>query len=425
MSEKYTDPIEDYKEQQESKNSQQETPSVFLHINDYMVRNGDKIITGLQKGSAKAYYKKLYDDEEDFDEQITPLLKFDRTVDYFSQSRVLYDGDNVTVSVNPMDTFTDNSLVNTNIITEFEDEIMDGKLDDFLKIIFYSMYFKESKKNKLVFIGKSDKGKTGIPMEIGFMLMTAKEFIKVLDGTGRFSKEQASRLQESGLLLADDISVKMPLGIKNISDEIIADVFHTGGTKLPVKFMVITSTHDGVLQGATDEIKNRLLKIDIGSGISFSESALWRHDSDAYRKDTRQHIQTKIRAIVTSCSPDKVSEFRSLQEKYKLDDYNERDEIMEVVLEKVTKLIHGEWLNNINFTPTVLQKDGNIYLKGKVNFKQKIKQYLLEEYGEESVTFGGDLAKDVTEIWEQIVTSDKTDTLRFGEQTAKVYLVTK
>ncbi len=420
-----TNPIKDYQEKQVTAITQQKIPSVFLHINDYMIRNGNKIITGLQKGSAKAYYKKFYGDDEEFNDHVTPLLNFDRAVDYFTPSRVHYDGDNVTVSVNPMDDFTESFLVNENIVSEFEEKIMDGKLDDFLKIIFYSMYFKESKKNKLVFIGKSDKGKTGIPIEIGFMLMTAKEFIKVLDGTGRFSKEQATRLQESGLLLADDISIKMPLGIKNISDEIIADVFHTGGTKLPVKFMVITSTHDGVLQGATDEIKNRLLKIDIGNGMTFPESTLWRQDSDEYKKHTRQHVQNKIKNIVNSCNCDKVSEFRELQEKYKLDDYNERDEIMETVFDKVSDLIKNEWLMNPIMNPSVLKKDGNIYLKGKRNFTQKIKGYLLEEYGEESVTFSGDLSKDVTEIWLQIVKTDKAELLRFNDEVAKVYLVTK
>jgi hypothetical protein len=324
-----------------------------------------------------------------------------------------------------MDEWTDDFIVDTAVVNEFEDEIMDGKLDDFLKIIFYSMYFKESKKNKLVFIGKSDKGKTGIPIDIGFMPMTAKEFIKVLDGTGRFSKEQASRLQESGLLLADDISVKMPLGIKNISDEIIADVFHTGGTKLPVKFMVITSTHDGVLHGATDEIKNRLLKIDVGEGKTFTESELWRRDSDYYKKHTNQHVRNKIKRIVSSCSIDKMSEFRELQERYKIDDYNERDEIMEAVYEKMMDMIQNTWLTKFNMSPEVLQKDGELYLKGKRNFTNKIKDYILEEYGEESVTFSGDLAKDVTVIWRKIVKSDEVQVIRIGDKLSKVWIVSK
>ena len=400
---------------------QQEVPKVFLHINDYMVRNDNQIISGLQKGSAKAYYRKVTDGDEDFNEQITPVLEMNRTVDFFNKSTIRYDGDNITISVNPMDKWTDNFIVDADIALEFENEIMDGKLEDFLKIIFYSIYFKESKKNKLVFIGKSDKGKTGIPLEMGFMLTTAKEFIKILDGTGRFSKEQSRRLQECGLLLADDVSIKIPLGIKNISDEIVADVFHTGGTKLPVKFMLITSTHDGVLQGATDEIKNRLLKLDIGNGKTFTESELWRNDSDEYRKHTTHHVRNKIKQIVSSCSIAKVSEFRSLQEQYKIDDYNERDEVMETVEDKVRNLIENTWINNIGLSPFVFRKDENIYLKGKRDFTKKIKDFLLEEYNEESVTFGGDLAKDVTEIWQKIVTSDRSDTIRHEEKTHKCF----
>jgi len=412
-------------EREEMSVSKQETPRVFLYKNDYMIRNGNNLITGLQKGTAKAYYKKITGDVDGFDDDISPLFSYEKTVDYFKPSTILYNGDDAVVSYNLMDEWSDDVMIDTDVVTEFENEIMDGKLDDFLKIIFYSIYFKESKKNKLVFIGKSDKGKTGIPIDMGFMPMTAKEFIKVLDGTGRFSKEQASRLQESGLLLADDISVKMPLGIKNISDEIIADVFHTGGTKLPVKFMVITSTHDGVLQGATDEIKNRLLKIDIGEGKTFTDSELWRKDSDYYKDQTRQHVRNKIKTIVASCSADKILEFRDLQEKYKLDDYNERDEIMDVVYEKVMDKIQNEWLTNFNMSPEVFQKDGNLYLKGKRNFTNKIKDYILEEYSEESVTFSGDLPKDVTQIWLQIVKTNETELIRIGENVFKGYTVTK
>ncbi len=284
---------------------------------------------------------------------------------------------------------------------------------DLVELVIYSMLFEEEKLNKLLLIGKSNKGKTALMKLLAFVEMSAKDFVKIVSRGAKWSKSESDNLMSSGLLLADDISHDLPLDIKNITDKINLDVMYMGPIEHPCKFLVMTSTHDSVATTVNDELKNRVLCMKIKGGFTFNDSKLRSNDPLRYREHTERYIkQLVLKTLQEEATPDAL---RKLQKKYALPDHNERDEILEDIEIKLMDTLRPD---SGFLILDIYKHKGDIYIKRRNSIRKKIFELVQDGFEGHRV----DVTKEVTLLIDKYV-SKKRDTIWVNKKPESYYKI--
>ena len=379
---------------------------VYLHNNNYIVINNSAIYYDLNCSSAKIHYLKTGKDGKNFSNDINIANKIDTLIDFFHPSTHTFQYGVLTISTNPIDDWDTNIDFDEQLIYDFEHKIMGGILQDIIELIVFTMKYHESKLNKLLLVGASNKGKTHFANILGFVEMTAKEFVNCLNG-GKWSKEQSQALQQSGLLLADDIEHDLPLGIKNIKDSMHIDIMYRGTIVHPLKFLMMTSTHDNIATTMNEEMKNRILIANIGTDYTLNDSPFYQDDMEKYLLHTTAYMKSlMVKAIKSEEGSEKL---RVLQNKFRAPQYNDRDEILEIA----TTRICDELLTNID----VVHVKGKHLIRRKTVVKNLIRNVLKEEFDGHRI----DLSKESSFLMSKFVSEHQDVTIREGGKPVKYY----
>ena len=240
-------------------------------------------------------------------------------------------------------------------------------------------------------LSKYHSGKTFLFKLLDFVEMSAKDFVLVLGG-GSLSQEFSKDLMQCGLLLADDIAHDLPLDIKNMSDEFTCRVMYRGQIRHPLKMLLMTSTHDSVLSTVGEELKNRVLKISLDNKYTFNDSKLRAKNSEYYEAQTKLYVQGLVVDAINREVTE--SEFRTLQDQYRLSGTNERSEI----LEDVTKDVR-QHIKEVSF-----KHGGCRYIPKVVGLKNYIRAKVIEGFGEHR----GDVTKETADLLHYFVDLNRT-----------------
>jgi len=389
---------------------------VYLHNNEYLVHNKlkNKLYSGLTKDTAKLHFTKS--ESTLFSESLKIVDAVVHKVDYFNPTSIEYKNDTLISVINPSDEWKIESTFDKKVIKDYQ-KIMDNKLDDLVKLIIYTMRFEEEKLNKLLLTGKSNKGKTALMKLLNFVIMSAKDFVNVVANGAKWSKTESARLMKVGLLLADDIAGDLPLEIKNISDTISIDIMHIGATPHPCKMLVMTSTHDSVVSTVNDELKNRLLHINIGGDYVFNDSKLRAENPQYYQAQTELYVkQLVVKALKLKVKPKAL---QKLQQKYALPEHNERDEIIQDINKQIKQKLNL-YCKNLSQKEIFTDKDGSLYVASRTKIKDIIREIVRDSFQGHRI----DITKEVTNLTNKYI-SDKRFSVRIKSKVKKGYKILK
>jgi hypothetical protein len=184
-------------------------------------------------------------------------------------------------------------------------------------------------------------------------------------------------------------------------------VYERGAVSLPVKFLVMTSTHDSHISAMSDELKNRILVLKIAGAYTFDKSPLWQKDRKHYEVQSQLYIKKLILEAIENSPTDE--EFLTLQQKFKAPDNNERDETLDIVKERIEKAIASDSNNFILYREIY-------YLKNKRFLKKLIKNILVEEFSDQKI----DEDKEVALLMDYYINKDRKS-ININGQSVKYY----
>ena len=309
---------------------------IFALENKFCVLHNGKLTIGLTNQTARLHWIKAKNDKDEFIGAINIIHAIEYKVDFFKPTEFNYIDDTLYVTTNPIDSWDILKYEDMEIIEEYENKIMGSNLKDLVNLIVWSMRFNENKLNKLLLVGVSDKGKTGLMKLMGFVEISAKTFTNILKGEKQ-GDELSKRIKMCGLILADDIN-EIPLEIKNVSDELHMTVLYEGTINHPCKFMCFTSTHKSSIDTISEELKNRILVMDLENEFTLRHSTLCQSNSQKYR----QYTENYVKGLIIDAIEAEVDEamLRELQEKYRAPEHNARDEIIEIIEERIGREVN-------------------------------------------------------------------------------------
>lgn len=394
-----------------------EAMRVYLMGNDYYIVDDNHLHEKLNASTAKLHWAKKGYDKNDFVPTVQIITSIKYQVDFFQQSSYLFDEVQkcLHVRINPSEAWQIPDDLDASVIDDFENKIMNGQLKDLIRLIVWSMKKGENKLNKLLLVGCSNKGKTKLMQLMGFVYLTPESFTKAIsakgNGTG-LSKEVAEQLQRCGLLLADDI-VDIPLGIKNVSDVISAPVYYKGAVELPLKFLVMTSTHQSHIDMLNDELKNRILVMKIEGDYTFDKSLVWQKDRKHYEEQSKLYIQKLILEAIVGNPSDE--EFLELQNRFRAPNNNQRDEIIELVRDRIQKQLHEMCSDDLNYEQFTMHQ-GCYFVKTKAAAKKVIADIVKDEFSDHKI----DLKKEVSLLADELI-GERDQSIAIGSSTRKYY----
>ena len=376
----------------------------YLHNSDYYVHS-DRLYSKLTQSAFKTHFRKSgikIKKGDAIEDHIEIIHGVNHYVDFFEPSSVFLDESvNELVSiVNPTEKWNDIEEFDEEIVKEYSEQIMCGVEVDLVNLVVGAMRYSESKMNKLLLVGESNKGKTELMKLMKFVEMNAGEFKGVLKGI-KWSQEQSDQLKQCGLLLADDIYFDIPIQLKNISDTATFNIMNRGSVVHPCKFMVMTTTHDSVVGSIGDELQNRIMCMRIEGGITFNDSKLVKKDKRKYQRVTQNYIK----GLILSALKDPIGEeeFYALQVKYTTKGSNERDEILDSVYKYVTKAIKNDIKLEFNGRYEIIDIGGLFYVEKRMNIKKLVKETLVEHFdGMEA-----DLNKELNLMLQKVISNER------------------
>lgn len=376
----------------------------YLHNSDYYVHS-DKLYSKLTQSAFKVHFRKSgirLGKGDSMDDHIQIIDSVTHLVDFFEPSSVFLDENTngLTSVVNPTEKWNDIDEFDEEIVKEYHEQIMCGVEVDLVNLIVGAMRYEESKMNKLLLVGESNKGKTELMKLMKFVEMNAGEFKGVLKGI-KWSQEQSDQLKQSGLLLADDIYFDLPIALKNISDTATFNIMNKGSVVHPCKFLVMTTTHDSVVGSIGDELQNRIMCMRINGGITFNDSDLVKKDRRKYQRVTQNYIKGLILAALDN--PISEEEFYALQEKYTTRGSNERDEVLDSAYEVISKEIIKDSKLEFNGSLGIIQHDGMLFVKRKMEIKKLVRETLIDHFDGMEV----DLNKELNLMLKRFIDDDR------------------
>lgn len=383
---------------------------IYLLGDKYIVIDDGHPYNNLTKQTALTHWTKAGKDKDDFIKELVILKAVEYNVDYFNPSEHILRDQVLTVITNPTYSWQTDIDIDENVINDYENKVLNGQLKKLVRVIIWSMRMKENKLNKLLLVGESNKGKTEFARLLGFAEMSAKDFVKILNSDRKWSKSESERLLSCGLLLADDIIHDLPLSIKNVSDTITLDIMYSGHTVHPMKFMLMTSTHSSVISTMNDELKNRILIMEIGGKYTFNDSPYFQKDPKKYR----EHTEAYIKKLILTCINEDFSskEFRKLQDELRAPKYNERDEILEMVREQIINAVRVGQL-------VVTHYKKHYAIKRKNDLKKLIIKILRQEFDDHRI----DLTKETAALLNEFISDKRNISINDNGMSEKYYEV--
>lgn len=354
----------------------------ILNSGKYVLLSKDEVISDDISPTAIKRFARQYDltfKDDNNKEQIvepTPITEVVYKVDYFNNVAMKWEHqkNKLTVSLNPTKLWDVSLELDEEVIKDYTQRVLNGKLDDILRIVFWSIKFNVDKLNKLLLFGGSNKGKTKLASLMGFFEMTAVEFHETFgEKQKKAHKNTIQKIRECGLIHADDIQSHIPENVKSLKDTARIDSMYGGVVEIPTKFLLISSTNDEITSTMNDEWANRLLAIDIlDDGYDVTTSPVAKEKHNIYENHCAVYIQKRIIEILAEAST--ITDLEKLQKRYRLDvSTNERGEVIGEVRQTIAlSLLH--YLGD-----EVVYHESKPYVKKLKNVNDFIKSVLKTE----------------------------------------------
>jgi len=300
------------------------------------------------------------------------------------------------------------------VVDEFFSSIWNGKLEHMMQLIMYSIRFKETKKTKLMLVAPSDLGKTAVAEHIGFQKVKMEAMIGAMSAAKGLGKPIISGLFNTGFLLLDETDRALPREVKELGSYLMVDKFGKDGTQIiPLHFVIMTSTHRTAVLNASDEIRNRVLLMEVHDDepeFTIVQSELYNADPEHYTKVIRSYMRWYCGRLLEDNAT--IEDLRRLQDKYKLEGLNDLDEFISDVIETIRDAIKAEAATNGEF----LIKNGVYYIKGKKLLREMISQELIQ-------LEGVDVGKYTEKIFKMFMPDDIETRVRVNGAPARYYKI--
>lgn len=352
----------------------------------YLITSDGKLINnGIAPQAIKGFAKRFdltYIDDKNKEQLVEAehINDISVGVDYFTDTEykaTVNDKMVLDVIHNPVRGWDKNPNLNSDIIDDFTNKVMQGKLNDIIKLMFLSLKFKEDKLIRLLIFGGSNKGKTKLTELLGASVMKFSDFDVCMNPSNsrQFSVKKYNEINESGILCIDETNNSIPNSIKDMG--VVSEVQvigEGGGNPLNTNFIFLTSTHDEILDDLNEEWENRLMSIDLGDdGYNAITSPVALKYYGEYEKQCELYI--KKRALEILDSDYSINDLREIQEKYKFDSTsNGRGEL----LDSVKEIVSNGMLKSVD---GIIEENGHYYVQQKSAVKKYIKNILEFEGG--------------------------------------------
>lgn len=362
----------------------------FIVGDKYALQYGDVLIRDIGSTGAMRHLKAFEVPKKTAEAIVNnpiSVSNIDTVADYLSPHHIIYNLEESPIveeqqrligRKNPLHgekTYIDDSIV----IDEFFGRIWNGKLEDMMKLIMYSIRFKETKKTKLMLVAPSDLGKTAVAEHIGFQKVKMEAMIGAMSAAKGLGKPVISGLFNTGFLLLDETDRALPREVKELGSHLMVDKFGKDGTQIiPLHFVIMTSTHRTAVLNASDEIKNRVLLMELHDDepeFTIVQSDLYNADPEHYTAVVKSYMRWYCGVLLQDDAT--IEELRRLQEKYRLEGLNDLDEFISDVIDTVRDAIKAE----AGSQGEIIMKNGQYYIKGKKMLREMISQELQQLEG--------------------------------------------
>lgn len=207
------------------------------------------------------------------------------------------------------------------IITDFFDNIWQGKALELVKLIALSIRFSANKKNQLMLVTPTSFGKTAMMKHLGFGEIGMETLLGAFQGDG-IGSEVLSPIQSSGLMLINEVDTALPKRLKELENEMQVKEFGSGGgtRNVGLHFVVLTSTHDTAILKASDEVSERTMFMQLhgeDSKYNLTSSPIFNADRELYTAVIRNEMINQFLYYVYEADVTK-NVLYTLQDQYKL-----------------------------------------------------------------------------------------------------------
>jgi hypothetical protein len=359
---------------------------VYIKQNEFILKNKSLMVVKLTRSGlgthcrAEGISKEAVDLLIDGATRISDVTKVaDYTMDAPVEFRLTPSGQDevlpiLTIASNPLYSLPDR-IVDQAIIKDFTQTIWQGKVDDIVDLIGYTIRFKQHKLNRLMVVAPSDFGKSEIFKLMNFQDINMSRLLKGMSGEKGVGEGIIAGIQKSGLLLIDEANTTIPQAIKELDKTVQIDQFGSGGTQIiPLHFTALTSTHKTATRTNSDELRNRFLQVELSrseSPYTLTKSPLFRANGEYYTAVVRSYLRHRFRDALLSPDVD-IDELFELQDKYRLPENNDLHELLHESSLSIIEYIKA----NARETGDIVFRNGEYLIKRKGDLRGFIEDKL-------------------------------------------------
>lgn len=404
----------------------QEGLKIYVKQNEFILKNKSILVPKLTRSGlgthcrAEGVGKEAIDLLIDNATRISDHTKFaDYTMDDSLQFQLLPSGHEdvlpiLSVVTNPLYSLPERVL-DQDIITDFTQTIWQGKVDDIVDLVGYTIRFKQHKLNRLMVVAPSDFGKSEIFKLMDFQDINMARLLKAMSGEKGVGEGIIGGIRQSGLMLIDEANTTIPQAIKELDKTVQIDQFGSGGTQIiPLHFTALTSTHKTATRTNSDELRNRFLQVELSkseSPYTLTKSPLFRQDGEYYSSVVQSYLRHRFRDALLDPDVD-ISALFNLQEKYRLPENNDLHEILHEASLSIIEYIRA----NARDTGDIVHRNDEYLIKRKGDLRSFIEDKL---YHIENL----DVGKYSELIFEHFIPNGKGKSVKIDGTPTKYYVV--